>query len=210
MPHVVLLGDSIFDNRAYVGVNPDVRQQTEQALFFANAKVTLLARDGAVIADVAQQFKLLPKDATHLVISAGGNDALREAGVLDARASSVSDALQKLAAVSDSVSRKYDTMLGEVSRAGLPTAVCTIYEPRFPEKMRRYLAAIALALINDKILRHAFSRGLKLIDLRLVCNEDADFANAIEPSAHGGEKIGKAISKYTIGATGGSSVFLHR
>src|SRR5215212_8707884 len=130
MPHVILLGDSLFDNQAYVGVNPDVRQQTEQALLADNAKVTLLARDGAVIADVAQQFRRLPKDATHLVISAGGNDALREVGVLDARASSVSDALQKLAAVSDSFSREYDTMLDEVSRAGLPIAVCTIYEPR--------------------------------------------------------------------------------
>src|SRR5215203_4951604 len=120
MPHVILLGDSIFDNGAYVGVNPDVRQQTEQALLAANAKVTLLARDGAVIADVAQQLRGLPKDATHLVVSAGGNDALREAGVLDARASSVSEALYKLAVVGDSFSN--EAMLDELTSAGLPTA----------------------------------------------------------------------------------------
>jgi len=102
-------------------------------------------------------------------------------------------------------------MLDELTSAGLPTAVCTIYEPRFPDEGRRKLAATALgALINDKITRHAFSRGLNLIDLRLLCKEDADFANAIEPSAYGGEKISKAISKFIVGATGSSSVFLDR
>jgi hypothetical protein len=27
----------------------------------------------------------------------------------------------------------------------------------------------------------------------VICNEDADFANPIEPSVHGGEKIARAI-----------------
>jgi hypothetical protein len=35
---------------------------------------------------------------------------------------------------------------------------------------------------------------LPLIDLRLVCNEDADFANPIEPSVRGGAKIATAIA----------------
>jgi hypothetical protein len=74
-------------------------------------------------------------------------------------------------------------MLTEVSRVG------TIYEPRFPEAPRRKLAATALTLLNDKITRQAFARGLTLIDLRLICDEDADFANPIEPSARGGAKI---------------------
>jgi hypothetical protein len=36
-------------------------------------------------------------------------------------------------------------------------------------------------------------RGLPLIDLRLICNDDADFANPIEPSVQGGAKIAAAI-----------------
>jgi hypothetical protein len=98
-------------------------------------------------------------------------------------------------------------MLTEVSRVGLPTAVCTIYEPRFPEAPRRKLAATALTLLNDKITRQAFARGLALIDLRLICDDDADFANPIEPSARGGAKIAQAISKFAGGATPRSSVF---
>jgi hypothetical protein len=32
-----------------------------------------------------------------------------------------------------------------------------------------------------------------VIDLRLVCTEPADYANPIEPSSGGGEKIARAI-----------------
>jgi hypothetical protein len=70
----------------------------------------------------------------------------------------------------------------------------------------RKLAATALTLLNDKITRQAFARGLTLIDLRLIC-DDADFANPIEPSARGGAKIAQAISKFAGGATPRSSVF---
>jgi hypothetical protein len=37
---------------------------------------------------------------------------------------------------------------------------------------------------------------LPLIDLRLVCSEDADFANSIEPSVAGGAKIATAIAGF--------------
>ena len=51
----------------------------------------------------------------------------------------------------------------------------------------------ALATFNDVITRAAFEAGLPLIDLRLVCDEDADYANPIEPSVAGGAKIAGAI-----------------
>jgi hypothetical protein len=76
---------------------------------------------------------------------------------------------------------------------GLPTALCTIYDtpPSAPD--HRIIKA-ALSLFNDRISRAAFSRGLALIDLRLICSEEADYANPIEPSVQGGAKIAAAIS----------------
>ena len=41
-------------------------------------------------------------------------------------------------------------------------------------------------------------RGV-LVDLRLVCAEDADYANPIEPSARGGAKIAGAIAELVTG-----------
>jgi len=204
--HVILFGDSVFDNGAYIGRDPDVRQQVEQ-ISSQGSKATLRARDGAVISEVGNQLRGLPSDATHLIISVGGNDALREAGVLDAAALSVADALSKLAAVGDRFSREYGSMLNEVLRVALPTAVCTIYDPQFPEAFRRQVAATALTLLNDKITRHAFSRGLTLIDLRLICDENEDFANPIEPSARGGTKIAHAIAAFAAGGAPKSHVY---
>ena len=201
MIHIILLGDSVFDNAAYVGRGPDV------LLLPQGRKATLLARDGAVISETGSQLRGLPSDATHLVISVGGNDALHESGVLESSALSVADALTKLTEIGDGFGRAYGSMLTEVSRVGLPTAVCTIYEPRFPEAPRRKQAATALTLLNDKITRQAFARGLTLIDLRLICDDDADFANPIEPSARGGAKIAQAISNFAGSATPRSAVF---
>jgi hypothetical protein len=56
-----------------------------------------------------------------------------------------------------------------------------------------------LALFNDVITREAFKRRLPVIDLRLVCSEDTDFANPIEPSVTGGRKIAAAIAKFLVG-----------
>ena len=89
--HIVLMGDSIFDNGAYVNGGPAVIAQLRHAL--PGWKCTLLAVDGDVVAGVSRQLVSLPSDATHLVVSAGGNDALAYAPLLQERSSSVGEAL---------------------------------------------------------------------------------------------------------------------
>jgi hypothetical protein len=73
--HVVLLGDSIFDNASYV---PGGLSLIEQLLHNVpdGWQASLLAVDGSVAADVLEQLRDLPPDASHLVVSAGGNNAL--------------------------------------------------------------------------------------------------------------------------------------
>ena len=79
MAHIILLGDSIFDNLKYVQPEPDVLAQLQEILP-AGWKASLRAADGAVTNDVAGQLVSLPDDATHLVLSVGGNDLLGCAG----------------------------------------------------------------------------------------------------------------------------------
>jgi hypothetical protein len=198
--HVVLLGDSIFDNAAYVRGAPDVVRQLREALP-SEWRATLAAVDGGVVADVPRQFARVPEDATHLVISVGGNDALGQSGILEARAGSVAEVLQRLAAIQDQFRSGYAGMLDTVRGRGLPLAVCTVYDPRYPDPVRRRLTTLALGVVNDAIIREAFSRHLPLFDLRLICADDADFANPIEPSARGGQKIANAIAAWATGAT---------
>jgi lysophospholipase L1-like esterase len=152
--------------------------------------------DGSVASAVRLQLQIAPADATHFVISAGGNDALHQAGLLEEKAWSVAEALGRLAAVRETFAQDYRAMLDDVTSRGLPVAVCTIYDPRFPDATQRRIAAIGLSVFNDTITREAAARGLALIDLRLICTEDADLANPIEPSVIGGAKIANAIAAF--------------
>src|SRR3954462_14542529 len=111
MTHVVLLGDSVFDNAAYVPGGPDVIRQVRERLPGGGggslrgvagatpAGAPRRAVDGATTAGVPGQAQRLPPDATHLVVSVGGNDALGHIGVLEEAASSLAQALDRLAAV---------------------------------------------------------------------------------------------------------------
>jgi hypothetical protein len=60
-------------------------------------------------------------------------------------------------------------------------------------KTYQRLVPPALAEFNDVILRVAIGQGLRVIDLRSACKEAADYANPIEPSSIGGEKIAQLI-----------------
>ncbi|WP_207461574.1 SGNH/GDSL hydrolase family protein [Azospirillum sp. SYSU D00513] len=192
MPHAVLLGDSIFDNAAYVGGGPDVIRHLRQRLP-AEWQATLCAVDGAVTNGVARQLDRIPADASHLVVSVGGNDALGYSSVLEEGARSVAGAVNLLADIRERFQRDYRAMVEAVLARRLPTALCTVYDARYPDPLRHRLVVTGLTVFNDVITREAFARGLPLLDLRLICDEAEDYANPIEPSVQGGGKIAASI-----------------
>jgi hypothetical protein len=193
MNHSVLLGDSVFDNAAYIDGGPDVVTQLRQRLP-SGWRVSREAVDGSTVADIPQQLERVPIDASHLVVSVGGNDALRYSSVLSAPSRSVADSLEILTDVRQRFQLEYRGMLETVLRRGLPAAVCTIYDPRYPDSAQRRVAITALSIMNDCIIREAVGLGIPLLDLRAVCDADVDFANPIEPSIHGGWKIAGVIA----------------
>jgi len=192
MKHLVLLGDSVFDNKAYLNGGLDVITHIRRQIP-AEWKASLRAIDGSVVENVRKQTFDLPDDATHLIISVGGNDAILSADILQQKAVSSAEVLDKLADIANEFEYRYSEMLQTVLRLKKPTVVCTIYYPRIPEPFTQKIAVAALTIFNDAIIRQAFQAGVPLIDLRLVCNEDSDYANEIEPSEKGGGKIAKAI-----------------
>lgn len=193
MSHVVLLGDSIFDNERYVPDRLPVIEQLRRSLP-PDWRASLLAVDGDVVGDVADQLKKLPSDATHLFVSSGGNDALGEISILSESISSIGEALELLNGVRVRFHEAYRKMLRGLCAAGKPAAVCTIYDA-IPGLGLAEQAA--LAVFNDVILREAFQAGLPVIDLRLLCDKPGDYSplSSIEPSFAGGSKIARAIAE---------------
>ena len=192
MNHIVLLGDSIFDNASYVNGGADVIAHLRQQIP-AEWKASLRAVDGSVVEDVRQQTSNLPEGFTHLIVSTGGNNAHMHADILQQRAASTAGVLNNLADVAGAFEYHYREMLQAVTNLKRPTAVCTIYYPRMSEPALQKIAVAALTIFNDVIIKQAFLAGVPLIDLRLVCGEDVDYANEIEPSDAGGRKIANAI-----------------
>ena len=193
MVHIILFGDSIFDNRPYIHPDePEVVQQL-QAAAPPQWRATLLAVDGDVIDSVHRQLDRLPADATHLVLSVGGNDALGEQHILTEPARIGLDVFSRLASIRAAFAERYERLLDRFVATGLPVVVCTIYQGR-PTEEHWHAAATALAAFNDVIIRAAASRGVPVIDLRAICCEPEHYANPIEPSAAGGERIANTIA----------------
>jgi hypothetical protein len=191
--HVALLGDSIFDNRSYTRGEPDVVSHL-RGLLPPHWRASLLAVDGTVSAELAEQLPGVLSEITHLVISVGGNDALMSSDLLNCRVASTHDALALFRDRVDRFERDYRTAIGGALALGRPTTLCTIYNGNLPAPQAP-TAQLALSMFNDVILRVAFEHHLPVIDLRLICNEPTDYANPIEPSGHGGWKIATAIAR---------------
>ena len=189
IPHVVLLGDSIFDNAAYVAGGQTVIDQLRSALP-SGWDATLLAVDGDTSEMVAVRLAELPDHATHLIVSAGGNDALLHIHLLEAER----NVLPELAQVRGEFAERYREMLDSILGCGKPTAVCTIYDavPGLTSA-----AKAALATFNDVIIREAARSNCPILDLRSVCDEQADFSDLspIEPSSIGGAKIAGLVAR---------------
>ena len=194
MKHVVLLGDSILDNIAYTAGDPDIAAQLHLLLPTPDC-VTLLATDGHMTVDIGTQLKKLPEGATHLILSVGGNDALMHSDFLMEEAISVAQVLLQARALADAFGVAHCEVLKMLAKTGLPLAVCTIYDCNFADPQTAQLVGTALALFNESIVRNAVEMGVPVIDLRLICNESDDYANEIEPSVQGGQKIARAIAR---------------
>lgn len=191
--HVVLIGDSIFDNGMYVPGGPPLIKQL-QPILPKDWQASLVAVDGAVVSSVHGQLERLPDDTTHLVLSVGGNNALGVAyHIFNANSSSVRQSLGQVADAIRAFRKEYRALLEEILLLNLPLTVCTIYDhvPGLGDA-----EMVGLTIFNDIITRNAFEVGARLIDLRIVCKEETDYSSLspIEPSVAGGAKIARAIA----------------
>lgn len=198
MPDLVLLGDSIIDNGAYVAAGePDVAAQIRERL--PGWTVHMRAVDGHRTADVAAGLGELPEGA-RVFLSTGGNDALGHMELLaDPAPLPFAEALARVRAIGQGFRSAYATLLSALE--GRPVMVATIYNPSFvgEEAGLQAPAEGGLAAFNDVIQSEALARSFAVLELRRLFTHPADYANAIEPSAIGGAKIADAVAAWCRG-----------
>jgi len=119
---------------------------------------------------------------------------------LQAPSKNLEAALVTMATIRDEFARNYQKAIQKLLEKKLPIALCTVYNPCFHHKGQRRgfmstdektqrACEIGLVVLNDVIIQTAIKFQLPLIELRSLFTKVEDYANPIEPSVKGGEKM---------------------
>lgn len=197
--HINLIGDSIIDNINYVPA-PGKSVLGHLDDIIPEFDFTQLATDGFTSADVIKQLSGTKLLSGVSVLSVGGNDLLSRLDLLTDKGSRPAiNVLEEIGQLADQFADQYVRILKMIRQ---PLMVCTIYNPAFyKDGTTAHLqdaAITAVCLFNDHIQRIAHAFGRPVLELRHIFTEEDDYANPIEPSNKGGEKLAHEIAAWGL------------
>lgn len=198
--HVVLLGDSTLDNGRYLnldGGEVSVEKQLMRRCMEQGWDMTVLAQDGSMLEDVRQrQLPLIPECATHLVMSASGNDLLLLLNQMVAQNFSMGSIYGAVVNGLQEVADSYREILQTLKSTGRHLACCTVYRPNFNHMFFKALAIFSLGLHNGRIRGASQDLDISVIDLASIFDAHEDFATPLELSTRGGGKLVENIVSF--------------
>ena len=176
--HIVLLGDSIFQNKNYVPKSKSVE-------FLLKEKISIpslvLAQDNAVIYDLPNQYNSMPIDlnenTTNLYISIGGND------LLNLYEHETTNNRELFNMVWELYKKTILVIISNTQCNVILTDIYFITDPNF----NRYIHMIKKW--NSNIYLFAKQHKLKVFKISDILTKPSDFTNSIEPSVIGGNKM---------------------
>ena len=194
--HVVLLGDSLLP------VRTDLPEGSLESVVMPGARFPwkLSVISAAQVSTPGPAISI-PEDASHIVINIEGNDAIAASGLLDGPAMVWRAGLAQLSSAADDFERHVEILARAALSTRLPTLVCTMYPPRYPNWEQQQAACAALAVFNDRLIRRVFAAKLPLVDLSLVCTDETDYADATRLSKQGLRKASNVVvsALYAVG-----------
>ena len=202
MKHVVLLGDSIIDNEPYVlSDEKSVLQHLER---LSHHQYTQLALDGDTTQDVLdKQLEVTTiKEGTNFVLSIGGNDLLQNLHLLfNSDTENLNEGLGFLHNnIFKQLEQRYEAIVKVLSFYRANLLLLTVYEGDLgrTDEFRGVLdsSKIMASSLNDIVYKTAKKYGADVLELRHIFTSSEDYANPIEPSHIGGEKLAKAITEW--------------
>jgi lysophospholipase L1-like esterase len=188
--NIVVLGDSVFDNRSYVSTTASIPYLLGEHEYL-NAK--MYASDGAKIEDLNSQLQQCLKEIDDnnetLFISIGGNNILT---FKPTKKLSNNEQQKQVSEFVNIIFDKYRNVLKNYDfKCNL--VLCNIYVP-YSEKNSIYEKCIHTW--NKKLSSFAESNNYKVMKLDKLLYKKEDFADNLEPSKIGGEKIVKNMISF--------------
>ena len=200
MAVVNLLGDSIIDNKIYVG--PHELSVTEHLHNLCDDVINSIAVDGHTTKDVIHnQLDLLPQYSTHQVLSIGGNDLLQNMYFLKNRDRlSANEVFEQAVGIMAPIKRRYQTIVEKLSLQDSNILLCTVYEGNLLNDPLLYDIALSskamVSMLNDIVYSTANMYNAEVLELRNIFTKPRDYANPIEPSHIGGSKFALEINDW--------------
>ena len=223
---LLLLGDSIIDNKSYILTSElDVTEHLKKLhsdqpdIFITNNAV-----DGDTMFNL--EYEHLESEevenASHIVVSIGGNDLLHNISFLQ-KTSQLSEVLGKDARIGKwgakelnpsrnrvfeetyfeiikPFKKQYETIVTNLSNHRAKLLLCTVYEGDLVDSDEfsdvNNSSKTMVSLFNDIVYRTANKYSADVLELREIFVRPEDYANPIEPSHIGGGKLAKAIQKW--------------
>jgi len=198
--HVVLLGDSTLDNGRYLNLAKgelSVEKQLMKVCMERHWDMTVLAQDGSMLEDVrTRQLPLIPEGATHIVLSASGNDLLSLLNQMVVANFTLSSMYGTIGTGLLEVAESYRSLLDQLKTYGCHLAICTLYRPNFNHLFFKSLAGFSLGLHNSRIKQISVDVDCSVIDLSNMFDSEEDFANPLELSTVGGSKLVENVAAF--------------
>ena len=200
MAYVSLLGDSIIDNKVYV--NPGELSVKEHLEDQSGYVFKQLAVDGHTTNDVINyQLDSLTNLSTHNVLSIGGNDLLGHMSFLQSSLElTVVELLEQAVGLLAPIKKRYRTIVENLSQQNSKVLLCTVYEGNLmgdPYYSNVAFASKAMvSMLNDIIFTTGTTFNVDVLELRNIFTKPEDYANPIEPSHKGGEKLSNKILEW--------------
>lgn len=200
MAVVNLLGDSIIDNKIYVG--PHELSVTEHLHNLCDDVINSIAVDGHTTKDVIHnQLDLLPQYSTHQVLSIGGNDLLQNMYFLkNQERLSANEVFEQAVGIMAPIKRRYQTIVEKLSLQDSNILLCTVYEGNLLNDPLLYDIALSskamVSMLNDIVYSTANMYKAEVLELRNIFTKPRDYANPIEPSHIGGSKFALEINDW--------------
>jgi hypothetical protein len=133
--------------------------------------------------------RAIPAEASHIGICVDGGWAIEASGLLQGSARTIREGLDVLASAADEFEDVFARLISAATEAGVPTIVCTLVPARYIKPSQQRVAATALAIFNDRVLRRAIAARLSIVELRLICDEPGDYATETLLSRAGVRKV---------------------
>ena len=156
---------------------------------------------GGLIHAITSQSESIPEDCSHVVVSIGGNNGLEATSVLfegmwDGGRGEVILLGERMIGLEKEYREVMTKLVAKCREKKQKVILCSVYKPcfaHFDVRPRQEAVDVGVVLFADLIHRVGRELGVAILDMRTVMDSVECFANPIEPSTIGGEKIARGI-----------------